>query len=118
MLHLNVSNDLLEVFDVLSFISIFDCLINAGITCVAQFTNSHCSVLMLLLLLLLPLLEARKGGGYRDPPCMGNRTVLLELYGWHYTDIANECEEHLGPAGYCAVQILPANELRQPIGDR
>ena len=73
-------------------------------------------LLLLLLLPLLPLLEARKGGGYRDPPCMGDRTVLLELYGWHYTDIATECEEHFGPAGYCAVQILPPNELKQATG--
>ena len=71
---------------------------------------------MLLLLFLLPLLEARKGGGCRDPACMGNRTVLLELYGWHYTDIATECEEHFGHAGYCSVQILPPNELMQPTG--
>ena len=27
-----------------------------------------------------------------------------------------KCEEHLGPAGFCAVQVLPVNELKQDTG--
>ena len=30
------------------------------------------------------------------------------------SDIAQECEEHLGPAGFCAVQLMPVNELKKP----
>ena len=83
--------------------------------------------------------HTRAGGlGYQDPPCIGNRTVILEVlynvnvkftyvfyilealksclkqfFGWHLSDIATECEEHLGPAGYCALQLLPVNELKK-----
>ena len=36
-----------------------------------------------------------------------------KFFGWHLNDIATECEEHLGPAGYCALQLLPVNELKK-----
>ena len=53
---------------------------------------------------------------YKDLVCADNRTVILELYGWHYSDLARECEDHLGPAGFCAVQVLPVNELKEASG--
>ncbi len=38
------------------------------------------------------------------------RTVFVHLFEWKWTDIANECEQFLGPKGYAAVQISPPNE--------
>ena len=42
--------------------------------------------------------------------------AIVEVYGWHHLDLATECEEHLGPAGFCAVQVLPVNELKEDNG--
>jgi alpha-amylase len=36
--------------------------------------------------------------------------VFVHLFEWHWPDIAAECENVLGPAGYTAVQISPPNE--------
>ena len=39
----------------------------------------------------------------------GQRGVIVELFGWPYDDIAEECE-FLGYAGYMGVKIMPPNE--------
>ncbi|MBK8213206.1 MAG: alpha-amylase family protein [Myxococcales bacterium] len=44
----------------------------------------------------------------RPPP--GPRTVFTHLFEWKWNDIARECEDVLGPAGYAAVQISPPQE--------
>jgi alpha-amylase len=36
--------------------------------------------------------------------------AFVQLFEWHWSDIAAECEQHLGPAGYTAVQVSPPNE--------
>ncbi len=36
--------------------------------------------------------------------------TFVQLFEWHWPDIATECEDFLGPAGYAAVQISPPNE--------
>ena len=36
--------------------------------------------------------------------------VFVHLFDWRWTDIANECESVLGPAGYRAVQVSPPQE--------
>lgn len=36
--------------------------------------------------------------------------AFVQLFEWTWTDIAAECEQHLGPAGYTAVQVSPPNE--------
>ena len=36
--------------------------------------------------------------------------VFVHLFEWTWTDIARECETHLGPAGYSAVQVSPPQE--------
>ena len=36
--------------------------------------------------------------------------VFVQLFEWKWTDIANECQQVLGPAGYKAVQISPPEE--------
>ncbi|NJN18612.1 MAG: ATPase [Oscillochloris sp.] len=41
-----------------------------------------------------------------NPP----RTAFVHLFEWKWTDIAQECENFLGPKGYAAVQVSPPNE--------
>jgi alpha-amylase len=36
--------------------------------------------------------------------------VFVHLFEWRWTDIASECETHLGPAGFTAVQVSPPEE--------
>ncbi|WP_299490004.1 alpha-amylase family protein [Acaryochloris sp. IP29b_bin.137] len=43
-------------------------------------------------------------------PSSDPRTAFVHLFEWKWTDIANECENHLGPKGYAAVQVSPPNE--------
>merc|ERR1712123_91200 len=49
-------------------------------------------------------------GGYTTPPCQGNRQPIVHLFEWPWADIANECEEYLGPKGFCGIQVSPPNE--------
>ncbi|PPK96150.1 alpha-amylase [Kineococcus xinjiangensis] len=39
-----------------------------------------------------------------------NRSVLVHLFEWKWTDVALECERFLGPKGFAAVQISPPQE--------
>jgi len=39
----------------------------------------------------------------------GQKGAIVELFGWPYDDIAEECD-FLGTAGYMAVKVFPANE--------
>ena len=34
------------------------------------------------------------------------RQVIVHLFEWQWNDIAAECEDYLGPAGYCGVQVM------------
>jgi alpha-amylase len=36
--------------------------------------------------------------------------VLVHLFEWRWADVARECEQSLGPAGYAGVQISPPSE--------
>ncbi|WP_406664694.1 carbohydrate-binding module family 20 domain-containing protein [Gallaecimonas sp. GXIMD1310] len=36
--------------------------------------------------------------------------VFVHLFEWKWTDVAQECEQFLGPKGYAAVQVSPPNE--------
>lgn len=47
--------------------------------------------------------------GYTEPNC-GGKQVMVHLFEWSWDAIANECEEVLGPKGYCGVQISPPME--------
>lgn len=42
-----------------------------------------------------------------DPP---PRTAFVHLFEWKWTDIAQECENYLGPKGFAAVQVSPPME--------
>src|SRR5215207_9038877 len=46
-------------------------------------------------------------GAASAPPA---RTVFVHLFEWKWTDIAQECEQFLGPRGYAAVQVSPPQE--------
>ena len=43
-------------------------------------------------------------------PAPGPRTVFVHLFEWKWTDVAQECEQFLGPKGYAAVQVSPPQE--------
>jgi alpha-amylase len=43
-------------------------------------------------------------------------TVFVHLFEWTWNDIAQECEDFLGPQGYFAAQISPPNEHRILLG--
>lgn len=36
-----------------------------------------------------------------------NRVAFVHLFEWRWDDIAEECEQHLGPKGFSAVQVSP-----------
>ena len=38
------------------------------------------------------------------------KTAYVHLFEWKWTDIAQECEQFLGPKGFAAVQVSPPNE--------
>jgi len=43
-------------------------------------------------------------------PVDAEPVAFVQLFEWKWPDIARECEEYLGPAGYTAVQVSPPNE--------
>lgn len=43
-------------------------------------------------------------------PAYAAPTTFVHLFEWSWPDIASECEQFLGPAGYAAVQVSPPNE--------
>lgn len=47
---------------------------------------------------------------YRPSGRMAAGDVAVHLFEWKWTDIATECENVLGPAGYAAVQVSPPQE--------
>tara|TARA_R110001592_G_scaffold160851_1_gene393172 strand:- start:169 stop:2184 length:2016 start_codon:yes stop_codon:yes gene_type:complete len=56
------------------------------------------------LALALPLLATTQVHAAAEP------TTFVHLFEWNWQDVAQECEEYLGPKGYAAVQISPPNE--------
>ncbi len=47
---------------------------------------------------------------YRPSGHMAAGDVFVQLFEWPWADIANECEQVLGPVGYRAVQVSPPEE--------
>ncbi len=47
---------------------------------------------------------------YRPSGHMAAGDVFVHLFEWKWTDIATECEQVLGPAGFKAVQVSPPEE--------
>ncbi|CAG9861149.1 unnamed protein product [Phyllotreta striolata] len=46
----------------------------------------------------------------KDPHFAPGRNTIVHLFEWHWADIANECENFLGPKGYAGVQVSPPSE--------
>ena len=40
-------------------------------------------------------------------PMASKANVMIHLFEWSWSDVALECEQHLGPKGYTAVQVSP-----------
>jgi alpha-amylase len=67
-----------------------------------------------------PTAATKKGSGpgprptlnptYRPSGHMAAGDVFVHLFEWRWDDIADECEQVLGPAGFTAVQISPPQE--------
>ncbi|XP_022248559.1 alpha-amylase 1-like isoform X2 [Limulus polyphemus] len=53
---------------------------------------------------------AQAPGPYHDIKATDGRTVIVHLFEWTWSAVADECERFLGPAGYAGVQISPPNE--------
>lgn len=45
-------------------------------------------------------------------PNAPERTVMVHLFEWKWSDVAQECENFLGPKGFAAVQVSPPMEHR------
>ena len=41
---------------------------------------------------------------WTEPNCNGKQ-VIVHLFEWSWDSIARECEEVLGPKGFCGVQV-------------
>ena len=39
-----------------------------------------------------------------------NWKVIVQLFEWSWDAVGRECEEFLGPMGYCGVQVSPPQE--------
>ncbi|XP_046422137.1 alpha-amylase 2-like [Neodiprion fabricii] len=73
----------------------------------------HC-IRMLKMLLSVTLLTlvaiATADTGVKDPHYWDNHDVMVHLFEWKWSDIADECENFLAPQGYGGVQVSPPNE--------
>lgn len=49
-------------------------------------------------------------GQYNDPHLMEGRSVIVHLFEWKFSTIANECKEYLGPNKFGGVQTSPIVE--------
>ena len=45
------------------------------------------------------------GQGYNDHTCADDRSVIVHMFNWLWTDIEKECADYLGPKGFCGVQV-------------
>ena len=60
-----------------------------------------------LLTALLCLLVTDLTIAQYQPNCAAGRDgqVIVHLFSWQWKDVANECENVLGPKGFCGVQV-------------
>ena len=52
-------------------------------------------------------------GEYHNHTCAEDRTVIVQLFNWLWTDIEKECVDYLGPKGFCGVQVCLCINHRQ-----
>lgn len=67
-------------------------------------------ILLLLAVLAIHFQGIITSSPYSNPHFTGNRSVIVHLMQWKFTDIAAECERFLGPYGYGGIQLSPVNE--------
>ena len=86
--------------------------------------RSYCVALLAITVLAACTDDSKQVSTHRDPglkdskrvapqmvetkPASGD--VFLQLFEWRWLDVAAECESFLGPNGYAAVQVSPAQE--------
>lgn len=58
-----------------------------------------------VLILFVVTLALSNVFGQKDPHFADGRNTIVHLFEWHWDDIANECENFLGPKGYAGVQV-------------
>ncbi|CAN7986984.1 unnamed protein product [Ixodes hexagonus] len=66
--------------------------------------------MLVVVVALSPQSESAISGTFDNPGFEDDRTTIVELFEWTWTDVAQECEEFLGPHGYGAVQVSPPSE--------
>merc|ERR1712215_634564 len=49
-------------------------------------------------------------GDYTETHCKDQKQAIVHLFEWSHDAVADECEQVLGPKGYCGVQVSPPNE--------
>merc|ERR1712241_1241082 len=71
--------------------------------------HSNCSVKMQRIYAFIFLCLASCRAKFTEPNCNGKQ-VIVHLFEWPWDSIAKECEEVLGPKGFCGVQVSPPME--------
>ena len=65
---------------------------------------------VVLILSLVACGKTPQPASVQTPTPVGPPQVFVQLFEWPWTAVAAECESFLGPAGYAAVQVSPAQE--------
>ena len=60
-----------------------------------------------LLLFCHAIHETQSWSEFHDPHMIDGRTTIVQMFEWRFDDLADECENHLGPAGYGGIQVSP-----------
>lgn len=63
-----------------------------------------------LTMVLCCLLLCGTSNAQHNPNHWPNRTGIVHLFEWKFSDVADECERFLAPTGFAAVQVSPVNE--------
>ncbi|XP_041479080.1 alpha-amylase B-like [Lytechinus variegatus] len=63
-----------------------------------------------VLCVVLSLLTTGVFSSITEPNFADGRTVIVHLFEWKWTDIAEECERFLGPHKFAGVQVSPPSE--------
>jgi alpha-amylase len=60
---------------------------------------------MVLLHLICLLFSVANIHAQWDPNVLQNRSAIVHLFEWKFSDIADECERFLAPQGFAGVQV-------------
>ncbi|XP_074604694.1 alpha-amylase-like [Brevipalpus obovatus] len=67
------------------------------------------ALLIVATVLVCPLSSGERSE-YSRPNMIGNRSVIVQMFEWRFDDLAEECENFLGPYGYGGIQTSPVLE--------